>query len=44
MDGARAVFRQSAAPDPLGLTGLRTGLLLNFYVAKRRDGIVRMVL
>lgn len=44
MDGARAVFRQSAAPDHRGLTGLRTGLLLNFYVAKRRDGIVQMVL
>lgn len=28
----------------LRLTGLRTGLLLNFYVARLRDGIVRMVL
>lgn len=44
MDGARVVFRQSTAPDTPGLAGLRTGLLLNFYVAKLRDGRVRMVL
>jgi GxxExxY protein len=28
----------------LRLTGLRTGLLLNFHVALLRDGLVRMVL
>lgn len=44
MHGARAVFRQNAVPDTRGLPGLRTGLLSNFYVAKLRGGIERMVL